>query len=137
MGRPNLFNANIAGAINAALGPNVLDATLTRHTHGTRNPAAVTGGQTVGATTTGYPCKGFIDEWTSGRLGSTAERFGGRAGSLVEENDRKIILLGASLPDAIDPQPGDTITIEGRDYTVTGPVDRDPAGATFTCRGRP
>lgn len=127
MTRPDLFNANIAGAINSALGPLVLSATLTRHTHGTRNPASVTAGLTVGATTTAYPCKGFIDEWSKANEPKT----------LVEENDRKIVLLGGSLPDAIDPQTGDTITIEGRDYIVTGPVMRDPAGATFTCRGRP
>jgi hypothetical protein len=127
MGRPNLFGANIAGAILSALGPGVLDATLVRRTAGTRPVGQVTAGLTSGETQVSYPCKGFIDEW--GKFRTEA--------SLTEENDRKILLLGASLPDDIDPRPGDLITIEARTYTIIGPVDRDPAGATFTCRGRP
>lgn len=137
MGRPNLFGADIAGAILGALGSQVLDAVLTRKTPGTRGPGAITAGQTVGETTTSYPCKGFTDQWRRSNLGSTAERYGGRTGTLVEENDRKIVLLGASLPDDIDPQEGDVIQIEGQSFTIVGAIDRDPAGATFACRGRP
>jgi hypothetical protein len=137
MGRPNLFGADIAGAIFAALGSQVLDATLTRTTAGTRTPGSLTAGQTSGEAETSYPCKGFIDSWSDFRLGATAERYGGRSGTLVEDSDRKIILLGKSLPDDIDPRPGDMITIEDRVYTIVGPVERDPAGATFTCRGQP
>jgi hypothetical protein len=126
MGRPDLFGADIAGAIMEALGDGLLDATLTRVTPGTRNGSALTAGRVVGEVVTSYACKGFTDDYSNRDIDGTTIRNG----------DRKILLLGKSLPDAIDPQPGDLITIEGRAWRISGPVKRDPAGATFECQVR-
>lgn len=121
--RPNLFGANIAGEVNAALGPGLLPATLTRTTAGTRDPPALSGGETVGQASASYACRGFLDEYTAREI----------TGTLVRASDRKAVLLGKSLPDDIDPMPGDVIAIEGANWRIVGPVKRDPAGATFTC----
>lgn len=133
--RPNLFGADIAGQIYKALGNSLLDATLTRVTAGTRDAAALTAGQVVDASSTSYPCKGFIEDYRDGEIDGTAIRHG----------DRKIILLGKSLPDSIDPLPGDVIAIEGESWVIVPAagdgrvargVNRDPAGATFACQAR-
>jgi hypothetical protein len=124
--RPNLFNADIAGKIHNALASKVLPATLTRPVPGARDANALAGGPAVGATSTAWPCKGFCAEYNSREFDGTKVRFG----------DRKIILLGKSLPDDIDPQPGDKVIIEGKVWEIVNRVERDPAGATFTCQGR-
>jgi hypothetical protein len=136
MSRPILFGVDIAGAINQAMGPLMLSATLIRRTPGTRGAGALSAGRTVGDTTTSYPCKGFTEAYKQSYMGGTAERAGGREATLVQVGDRKISLLGASLPDAIDPAPGDQITIEGKTFTIVGDVQRDPVAALFVCQGR-
>lgn len=134
MARPDLFGADIAGAIFDALGNDVLDATLTRRNTaltGARDPAELTAGRTTfdvsEAETTAWSCKGFVDHYRDGQID----------GTLIQRGDRKIVLLGKSLPDDIDPEPGMLITIEGAQWRIIeGGVMRDPAGATFTCQVR-
>jgi hypothetical protein len=125
MTRPTLFGIDMAGVINEAMGADLLPATLTRPVPGTRASGSLSGGETVGATSAAYPCRGFCEDYTAREIDGTHVRIG----------DRKILLLGGSLPDAIDPQPGDTIAIEGTSWRVQR-VERDPAAATFTCQGR-
>lgn len=135
MTRPNLFKANIAKKLAAKLGPKVLAATLTRKAAGTRGAGALTAGQVVGASEVSYTCRGFTDEFDASKIQNG--KGGGPAvyGSLIAANLRTITILGGSLPDDIDPKPGDVITIEGADWYVLD-VFRDPAGATFECVGR-
>ena len=125
MGRPDLFGADICGAIFDALGDSMLAATLTRITPGTRAGGSLTGGQTVSPTTVAYDCRGMCEDYTTREIDGTN----------VRQGDRKIMLLGGSLPDDIDPQPGDAIVIEGASWKVIR-VERDPAGATFSCQAR-
>jgi hypothetical protein len=125
MTRPDLFGADICGAIFDALGDSMLAATLTRTTPGTRAGGALTGGQTVSPTTTVYDCRGMCEDYTTREIDGTN----------VRQGDRKIMLLGGSLPDDVDPQPGDVIAIEGASWKVVR-VERDPAGATFSCQAR-
>lgn len=121
--RPNLFGADIAGAIAQAMGSDMLPVTLTRTAAGTRDPDALTGGPTVGETSATYTCRGFMEDFTSREIDGTNVRVG----------DRKVIILGGTLTTAIDPQPGDVLAIEGGNWKISGAVKRDPAGATFTC----
>lgn len=123
--RPNLFNANIAGKIATGLGKHMLAATLHRKTPGTRDPADPTAGLTVGASVADYGCRGMTADYTDKQID----------GTLIKVGDRKILLLGGTLPDVIDPAPGDDITIEGRRWVVIR-AQRDPAGAGFTCQVR-
>ena len=118
MGNP-LFGIDIAGIVASAIGPGVLDATLTRVIPGTRgaNPTAGTN-----PTTTAYACKGFIDAKSRESIG----------GTLVKDGDEIIILIGGTISGgSVSPEISDKVTIEGADYKVSG-LDRDPAGATFT-----
>lgn len=75
-------------------------------------------------TTVNYPCKGMVDEYSDYAI----------ANSLVDAQDRKILILATSL--AITPTDGDTVTIRGATYRIVPPVTTDPALAVWELRGR-
>lgn len=120
---PNIFGADIAGIINSALGPLVFDQVLIKTTS-VRDPVNKT--KRV-KTKTSHACKGFIDTYEDQFL----------SGTLVHDTDRKIVIIGNSLPTGIIPKPGDEITAEGITFTIADKgVVRDPAGATYECRAK-
>jgi hypothetical protein len=133
--RPQILGVNMSKIINKAMGPLLLTATLTRTVEGTRSSSALTAGTVVGATTTSWTCKGFTDSYKNNEI--MGFRHGGAEvdGTLIKTGDRKIVILGGSLPDDIDPTTNDTVTIEGVIWRIIQ-VTRDPAAATFTCQGR-
>ena len=117
-----LFGINISKLIKDNIGPGVLDATLTVVTPGTRTPGSLTGG--TNPTEVPYACKGFID----------SKELRNRAGQLISDGTEKILLIGDTINGgATAPTVNDRITIESTIYLVVGPVDRDPAAATYTC----
>ena len=114
-----LFGIDIAGIVASAIGPGVLDATLTRVTPGTRGADLTAGTQPTTAT---YACKGFMDSKDHKSIN----------GTLVTNGDVIIVLIGGTISSgSISPETNDQILIEGANYVVSG-LDRDPAGATFT-----
>lgn len=98
-----------------------LDLTLTRTVAGTPDPDEPW--LPVTPTTTTYACRGFEDNYSAYYI----------ANGLVQEGDRKIMILTPSL--SITPQPGDTITSRGQAFTVIG-VKADPARALWECQAR-
>ncbi len=122
---PDIFKADIAGEIHKELKTLVFDITLTKVEPGTRTPGALTGG--TNPVETGYTVKGFVDEYQDRHID----------GTLIQRGDRKIVILGASLPSGTVPEPSDKITAEGETRTIVEDgVKRDPAGATYTCQVR-
>jgi hypothetical protein len=105
-------------------GQAVVAATLTKITPGTRTN--ITGG--TNPTSVAYTTRGFIDFQN--------QRF--QAGTLADNGQLVIVLLGSPLPAGIFPAPGDQITIESVVYHIPddGEVDRDPASATYTVEVR-
>jgi len=122
---PNIFGADIAGKILQNLGPLVFDLTLTKVEAGTRGSSLTAGTE---PSRTNYTVKGFVDSYTDRQI----------ADSLVQQGDRKIIILGASLPDGVVPEPADEVTDEaGTTFVIVEDgVRRDPAGATYECQSR-
>ena len=118
MGNP-LFGVDIAGIVADVIGPAVLDVTITRYVRGARDPNNLTAG--VALTPVTFACKGF---W---------EDYSGLAppGVTVEENDRKAVLIGDTIPDGGIPQRNDEITIEGATLFVAKLQSRDPAAAVY------
>ena len=118
MGNP-LFGVNISKLVADALGPGLLDATLSVITPGTRSEDPTAGRQ---PTSVDFPCKGFIDSKDREEIG----------GTLVKDGDVVIVLLGDTI-DGGDSAPwvNDRVTIEGETYRIQG-LDRDPAAATYT-----
>jgi len=117
----NLFKANISGAIKKAIGPNVLDATLTKVTPGSRTSGSLTGG--TNPTSVSYSGKGFVDTYKDGTID----------GTIIKEGDKMVVLIGDYFP--IAPEANDKITIEGSTHIVVA-VGRDPDAATYTCQVR-
>jgi len=104
-------------------------ATLTRPTPGTRTPGALSGG--TNPTTTTYVCQAMIEVLTIGDMPAT----------LVQENDRKIGILGASLPSGIIPRVQDQITLADVDgvsktFRLVAPVSGDGVGALYEFQAR-
>jgi hypothetical protein len=112
-----LFNIDLPGIINSAMGSLVLDATITPST---RTPDGQ-GGQTLNYGTP-VAAKGFVDTY------SDFARLSG-----VPATDRKIIILAASTTAV--PKQGDRVTIEGRTYDIIA-VNKDPASATYELQAR-
>ena len=129
MSIPNIFNANIAQQINAALGSRVFPTVLTKVTTA-RDPSNPT--LTVETRTT-HTCRGFTSDRRELNLPETKTK--GRVNF--------IIILGASLPDGVAPEPEDEVQVSDGSIDssttfiiATGGVSRDPAGATYTCEVR-
>ena len=120
---PNLFGVNMAAEIARGLGNKLLPAILTKMTETTRTTGSLTAG--TNPLTTDYPCRGFIEDYSDYDLANT----------IIQTSDRKITILGGTLPVNIVPMNGDKITIENTLYTIIR-VKRDPAGATYTLQSR-
>lgn len=120
---PDIFGVDLAGLILEHLGPQVFAQVLTKSVRG-EDPANSTKTITVD---TDYPCRGFIDEFKDEWVNGTT----------VKVNDRKIVILGASLPIGVVPEPGDKILAEGKSWTIVKEgVKRDPAAATYECQSK-
>lgn len=125
----NLFGADIAGKLAAALGDKIAPIVLTRRTPGALDPLdPAAGTQLVPVEHKG---RGFID--TKGKnLLDSAIGFGG--GRRIAQGTAKISILGNTI--AVVPVPNDVIEIYGQKYSVVA-VDSDPDAALYecTCRG--
>lgn len=122
---PNIFGEDIAGKIYQALKNKVFDITLTKVELGTRTPGSLTSG--TNPTETAHTVKGFVDEYQDRHID----------GTLIQRGDRKIVILGGSLPSGVVPEPSDKITAEGETRAIVEDgVKRDPAGATYLCQVR-
>lgn len=110
----------LAAKIGKAFGKSLFyDAVLTRETPGTPNPSTPwIPGVPVTAT---YPCKAIVDTYSDFAV----------ANSLVDAQDRKVLILSASL--SVRPTDLDKVTIRGTVYRVVS-VDTDPAEAVWECR---
>lgn len=100
---------------------------LVRITAGTRTPDSQAAG--TNPTTTSYPCKG--------RLGSQRSTVV-KGGTLASVSTLTISILGATLPDGVEPLAGDRITRLGVSYQIVpdGAVNRDGLGAVYDCAVR-
>ena len=117
---PKLFGVDIAKELSTAMSPGLLTAKLTKVT--VTNPVA-TNTTEGGLTEKSYSCKGVISDYSETQVD----------GTLIQRGDRRVVLLGGSLPSTISPDTGDFIEIESGTFTVVQ-VFRDPAGATYTCQ---
>lgn len=82
------------------------------------------GGWTTG-TPTERACKALVDDYSDFRRQSLG----------IPANDRKIIVLAASIASGAVPAVGHTINAEGRDWLIVA-MTRDPAKATYELQAR-
>ncbi len=125
-----LFGVDIAGIIADNIGDGVLDVTVTRMIDGTRDPDNPTAG--VPKVPQQFDCKGFWEDYTTQPPPGIELKLG----------DRKLILIGDTIPVGGIPERGDAATVHetAGDSTlyVVQLQSRDPAAAvyTFQCRDR-
>lgn len=101
--------------------------TLTKVTAGSRLPDAQSAG--TNPTTADYPCKG--------RLGIKQATVV-KGGTLAQVSVLTVSILGATLPDGTEPNPGDRISKDGVTYVIVpdGVSNRDGLGAVYDCAVR-
>lgn len=104
------MNVNIGKLVRKALKPlaktvGLQSATLVRVTPGARGSTASAG---TNPTTANYPCDALIELLTINDAPAT----------LIQENDRKIGILGDSLPSGIIPSSNDRVTMTDLDGSV-------------------
>ena len=114
-----LFGIDLAGIINDALGPLVLEGTLSTVEH-RRDSECLSGGWSKKIVRHG--CRGFIDTKISMREGDALPAMG----------SGKVLILGASLPEGVVPDVSDLVEFEGITFTIKS-IKRDPAAATYEC----
>jgi hypothetical protein len=124
-----LFGIDVAGIVADALGDGLFPVTITRYVQGEREAGNLTGGRAK------------VPETVTGPVGFW-EDFTGTPPADVEVNDRKLILLGDTVPAGGLPRFNDEVTV----HEDIGDVSlfavrllaRDPAAATYTylCRDR-
>lgn len=117
------LQGKIAAAINKGFQSTFYDATLTRVTPGT--PDEDEPWTPVAPTTADYACKAIVEEYSDYH----------RANTLIEANDRKVLVLADSLSTVPNPAT-DTITIRGETYTIVPPAKIDPANVVWEIQAR-
>lgn len=119
----NLFGANISGRIARALGPKLLRATLIRRLEGTRDSTALDEG--TRPTTSSHSARGIVDDYDEKQVD----------GTLIQQGDRRVLLLGDTIAGRKVPEPNDEVTISGGTYVIVR-VATDPDKAAYVCQAR-
>ena len=118
-----LFGVDFPKVMNQALGKHLLPATLISKTPGSRTGSALTAGTNPDETQAS--ARGIVEDYSAGQVN----------GTLIQKDDRKVLLLGGSISGGVVPKPGDQVTIQGLTYNVVD-VDSDPANATYVLQAR-
>lgn len=108
----------VAGALKSA--KMTQPAVLTKFVMGTRTPDHLAEG--TNDTSNTYAAKGFVSN----------DKFDKIGGTLVEQNDRVVCLLGATIAGKQVPTTKDRVTIGGITSVIMA-VDVDAAKAVYTC----
>ena len=118
-----ILGTDIAGILRTSLRGMLLDATLTKISAGSVDPNNIGAGPAI--TETDYTAEGFVESYDENRID----------GTIVQEGDRLVILIGESIQSFVVPEPQDKITIESVTYTIVQ-VTRDPDAAIYECQVR-
>lgn len=118
-----LFGIDLAKVAAKALGPGLLKMKLIKLTVGSRTDGALDAGTNPASKS--YACKGVTTDFSLSQFD----------GELVQKGDRKVLLLGGTLPAGVFPVIGDHVVAEGVESEVVN-VSRDPASASYECHCR-
>ncbi len=125
MGQP-LFGINISGLIKQYVGTGLPSVVLRKRTKTSRTAGQLTGG--TNPTETDYTCKGVI---------LRQEETHRSDAKPVSNGTRQILLIGDTISNGtVFPVLGDRIVAEGSIWVIDGPINRDPAKATYVCTVR-
>lgn len=120
---PKLFGIDIAGIVAKEIGPGLVDATIHRMTWSDRDPADPGAGLAI--VEDDISCKGVLSFFDIREID----------GTLVEANDRLVIIIVGTMSEEVEPVPQWAVTIEDKRYNIVR-VRRDPAAATYSLQVR-
>lgn len=118
-----LFGVDIAAIIKKSMASGLLPVTLIKEIPGARG-AVLSAGQPLAPKS--YACRGFTDEYKLNQFD----------GNTILRGDKKILILGDTLPKGITPEGNDRVVCENITYVIQGVPERDPAAATYVCQVR-
>ncbi len=116
-----LFGINVAKLIADNFRGQLNVGTLTVITHGARTNSTSGRSQSPANSTFDGLLTNYKDEEVDG--------------TLVEEGDRKVLIIAGTLNPVVIPKSKDRVTIEGVEFEIKR-VMRDPAAATYTLQVR-
>lgn len=120
---------DVAALVAEHLGPRVLGVTLHKPSGAaTRDPDNPTLVNEAGSFAN-YPARGWIEDFSLPSVDDV----------LIKIGDRKVTILGGTLPVGIEPEGGpdkDQITVEHVRWSIQRVLSRDPAGATYILQVR-
>lgn len=119
-----LFGVDIAKEIATGMGPGLLKGTLFRIVPGTRDPAATTSGVNPATRRAGF--RGIVADYTTDQID----------GTVIISGDKRVLILGGTLPKGVVPVPDDQLAIDGLTDLYIVRVTRDPASAAYSCQAR-
>lgn len=121
----NIFGANISGKLAKAFKGRLLTGFLLSSKPGTRTALALAGGEND--TTRRAPFDGFLSSYKESEINGTT----------VKKGDRKLSIMGDSLPVGRVPESNDKAEIEGSTFRIMGIESRDPDAALYVLQARP
>jgi hypothetical protein len=120
---PSLFGIDIAGIVAKEIGPGLVATTIHRITWSDRDPSDPGAGLTL--VEDDITCKGVLSFFDIKDVD----------GTLVEEDDRLVIVIVGTMSEVVEPLPAWAVTIEDVRYNIVR-VRRDPAAATYSLQVR-
>ena len=124
------MTGEILDLIKATIGTEIPNAGLTRDGVLIKMKP---GDRTAGSLTSGtnpkdreHEFQGFYDDKMLSHLPET----------VVQQGDRAVLLIGATIQGGVEPEPGDEIILENETTVIVSLMERDPAEATFLCQSR-
>lgn len=107
----------------------VKPCTLVKSTPGVRTPGSLSAG--TNSIDVSYAATGFVQEYAAKDID----------GSLIQADDRKISIFGASIASGVVPQANDSVVIAdpsgvSQTYVIVSPVQGDGVGGLYTMQGR-
>lgn len=119
-----LFGIDIQGLVTDSLSGQLRPIFLTRTVKGIYDPIL----DEETETTETYTTEGIAPSYSS-----VAGRNEMLQAGLLRASEVPILMLAKPL--GTDPQTGDRLEIDGETYTITGVIERDPSGSTWTVKG--
>lgn len=119
-----ILSTDIAGLLKKHLGPLLLPVVLIKQVAGARDDTELTAGQAISPRR--YPCRGITESYELRQIDGTT----------VQTGDKKILILGDTLPRGVIPEANDRVICERIEYVIQGVPERDPDAATYVCQGR-
>ena len=124
--RPPVLGIPFASIMSGIFGRGFKPVILRRANAAARVPGMLSAGFAYASETT-WTCRGIVETYSATEI----------AEGLATMDERRVVILGGTLPDGIDPRVNDRVDVDGATYSLVQLDARDAAGASFVFRAKP